>query len=170
MNQRLLDLKKRQFIENKVNLFQEIFGKGFIRLIPMDDFEYPNINSIISFIESKKIREIDYRLLPSHILKTVEGADINTLIKESINSHLHSGSIYIMYSYIFNFNEEISGFASLEKEAFLSNFHKIAGNYGFVLSYDCSEFIYYSEDTEGDTVYIYKGLIVDKRYVKILYA
>lgn len=166
LKNKIVELKKKQFISSKQEFFKSIFGDGFIDMILMKDFQQPDINTIISFLETTKKREINYRMLPTIVLEIEEEKDDK--INESIIAFFETESVYMLFSYVFESTEEVSGYINVDKRSFAENLHKLSINYGFCLNANMDKFIYYSESKDTQRTYLYKGLIVDKKYIRIL--
>lgn len=167
LKNKLIEIRREHFIESKKKYFKSIFGNGFIDMILMQNFQYPSINTIISFLESPKRRDINYRVLPSMTISTEN--NINHRISDDIIDFFEGQIIHMLFSYIFESTEEVSGYISVDKKLLAENFFKLSANSGFILEGNKERFIYFSESKDSKRIYIYKGLILEKKYIKILY-
>lgn len=169
LKNKLLEFKKKSFMDSKREFYKSVFGDGFMDMTPITNFLYPEVNSIISFIETTKKRTIDYRAMPSVVIHSEDSNEKNNQkIKEIMTNFFDEIVINLLYSYIFNLEHEITGYVSVEKNSFVENIHKLPINYGFMINNECTKFIYYCTSKDSERIYVYKGLIHDKKFIKIL--
>jgi|GEM_PF-3765527 len=166
LNKKLTEFKKKQYLESKKRFFKSVFGNGYIDMILMQDFQYPSINTIISFLESPKRRDINYRVLPSLTVSTEN--TINHKISDVIIAFFEEQYVNMLFSYVFESTEEVSGYIKVDKKLFAQNLYKLSISYCFILDDIAGKFLYFSESKDSKRIYIYKGLIIDNKYIKIL--
>ncbi|KIC00994.1 hypothetical protein OA88_16370 [Flavobacterium sp. JRM] len=167
LKNKIAEQKKRLFINSKIEFYKSIFNDGFLELILMENFKFPELNTVISLLESVKIQQINYRLRPTLILDINNEYMINNVFKERLINFFDTDTVNILFSYIYDL--EISGYISLTKNSFVENFHKLTSDYGFILSNDYSKFIYYNTSLNSKHLYIYEAIIEDKKFIKIIY-
>lgn len=163
------DIKRKIFINSKKQSFESIFGSGFLNMILMEDYSNPEVSTVISFIENTKMSKKEYRTMPSIMLNSEDNiTEINASIKELIDDFFENNTINYLFSNIYNTDHEISGYVVVEKKFFLDNFYKLPLNYGFVTNVDNTKFVYYCTSKCSKKIYVYKGLIKEEKFIKIL--
>lgn len=84
LKNKIAEQKKRLFINSKNEFYKSIFNDGFLELILMENFKFPELNTVISLLESVKIQQINYRLKPTLILDVNNEYMINNVFKERL--------------------------------------------------------------------------------------
>lgn len=169
LNEKINNLKRKAFIDLKKEFFISIFGKGFIDIALMQEFSNSEINTVISFIENPKITKNNYRVLPSMIINSERSVtEIDKNITSIIDDFFESRVVHYLFSSIYDSDYEISGYVIVEKESFIQNFNKLPITSGFIKNIDNTKFVYYCLSQSSEKIYIYKGLIKEEKFIKIV--
>lgn len=167
LERKLNELKKVKAIKFKTDFFKTIFQNGFNRIIFLEELKDTNINEVISLIDNSRL-DFEYKIRPSLILNLDEEAQIETNLFEEISAFFTEENLLLLFNYIYNFDFEISGYASINREALANNVYKMGLENGFIINESNSQFLYYKSSLKGNKLYVYKGIIEDK-FVKIIW-
>lgn len=169
LQQKLNDLKKNLFLESKVILFKSVFTDGYLGIELINEFKNPNLNLILSLLETNKI-DVSYRIKPSAIYD-LENTDLNieAIIKVRLNSFFREPSLHLMFSYIYNYDFELNGYITVTKKSLCDNLWSFQKELGFIVNPDNDRFIYYKINKSDRYLYCYEGIVEEQRFIQIQY-
>lgn len=161
------ELKKKQFLSSKEELYKTIFKNGYIGMELMENFRCPNFNTVISFLEKSNL-DNKYRIMPSLIIEDNNKSQLEKVFKNELLNFFGNNQVCLLFSYIYNFDFEISGYVTISNEVLSENLLKLNAYNGFIINNNCTDFFYFNYSSNSKFIYIYKGHILNEKFIKII--